>query len=177
MDFLICTNWVFGDTYENRIKNVPCFFIIHNGTFCIQSGYTFIEIVIQEMNTFVPRHFELKKMDTNTTYTANKENVHIGSWIEKKVSESPLSVAQFANLIPCKSGNVYKIFGKEWVNPGLLMKISKVLEFDFFSLYSQNLPWNKSNRIHIKLEIDMPEEEWNTGKICEYCKIIRTTKV
>ncbi|MDR3046433.1 MAG: hypothetical protein LBU51_02310, partial [Bacteroidales bacterium] len=68
--------------------------------------------------------------------------------------------------------NVYKIFNRKLVDPSTLMTISKVLKFNFFNLYSQQLQLDTPDRIHIKLEIDMPTEEWKPEKIWEYCKVI-----
>lgn len=85
--------------------------------------------------------------------------------------ESKLTVPQFADLISCKSGNVYKIFAKDRVDQDLLMTISEVLQFDFFAIYSRLLQLDKTCKIKMSVEMDIPAEEWGTERLCEYCPI------
>lgn len=66
--------------------------------------------------------------------------VHIGKKIKEVLGESRFSVIEFAGKISRTRDVVYKIFAKENIDTGLLHKISQVLEHDFFSYYSQELP-------------------------------------
>lgn len=66
--------------------------------------------------------------------------VHIGKKIKEVLGESKFSVIEFAEKISRTRDVVYKIFAKENIDTGLLQKISYVLEHDFFSYYSHELP-------------------------------------
>lgn len=66
--------------------------------------------------------------------------VHIGKKIKEVLGESKFSVIEFAEKISRTRDVVYKIFAKENIDTGLLHKISQVLEHDFFSYYSNELP-------------------------------------
>lgn len=49
----------------------------------------------------------------------------------------------FANELACSRTNVYKIFSKQSIDTYDLLRISKILEFDFFEVYSKELEINK----------------------------------
>lgn len=66
--------------------------------------------------------------------------LHIGKEIEKKFDERGIKPGEFAKRINTGSRNIYTIFKRKDINSGLLKKISDVLEFDFFSLYRDELP-------------------------------------
>jgi hypothetical protein len=66
--------------------------------------------------------------------------IHIGSRIKAVVESTGLSAIEFAKKINRSRDVAYKIFARETVDTGLLQKISLVLEHDFFSYYSHDLP-------------------------------------
>lgn len=66
--------------------------------------------------------------------------VHIGKRIQEVVKTSRFTVTEFAVKINRTRDVAYKIFAKENIDTGLLKKISNVLEHDFFSYYSHELP-------------------------------------
>jgi hypothetical protein len=98
-----------------------------------------------------------------------KEHLHIGSRVKKQFLGSGLSIEQFANRISCKSGNIYKIFERERMDTGLLMQISKILNYDFFRLYSEDIQLDESDTIQISFKIDIPRKDWKEENICQYC--------
>lgn len=65
--------------------------------------------------------------------------IHIGKLIRKRVEEQHLTVVWLANHLSCTRTNVYKMFERYSVDTEVLMKLSIVLDFDFFSLYSDEL--------------------------------------
>lgn len=65
--------------------------------------------------------------------------MHVGELIKKKVSERGLTVVRFAEELSCTRANVYKIFQKDSIDTGMLMRISRILEHDFFSDLSDKL--------------------------------------
>lgn len=67
--------------------------------------------------------------------------VHIGQKIKKALEESKYSVTDFATKINKSRTVVYNIFERDTIDTGLLHKISKVLDHDFFSYYNENIGW------------------------------------
>ena len=65
--------------------------------------------------------------------------MHIGDLIRRKVAEKGISVVSFAEQLSCTRINVYKMFNRQSLDTELLLRVSKVLEFDFFSCYSERL--------------------------------------
>jgi len=60
---------------------------------------------------------------------------HIGKTIKQKLEESNMSVKDFAKEINKERSNVYDIFRRESIDTDLLIKIGKVLNFNFFQCY------------------------------------------
>ena len=69
--------------------------------------------------------------------------VHIGTLIRKTLKSKHKTVVWFANELSCSRTNVYKIFSKQSIDTFDLLRISKILEYDFFEVYSQELKTKK----------------------------------
>lgn len=65
--------------------------------------------------------------------------IHIGSVIKDKFDELGLTVSWFAKELCCDRTNVYSIFKRESIDTSLLVKISLILNHDFFKCYSDDL--------------------------------------
>lgn len=63
----------------------------------------------------------------------------IGQAIKHVLKEKGYTVVWFARRMDCSRTNVYKIFGKRSINTDELMRISSILNYDFFRLYSNEL--------------------------------------
>ena len=98
--------------------------------------------------------------------TNTEIQIVIGELIKEQFHKSELSVDQFADLIGCNRRNVYKLFLKEDISTDQLKRISKVLNFNFFNLYSELL---NNETIQIQLNINLPRAEMEKGNICKYC--------
>ena len=72
-------------------------------------------------------------MDTNKT---NSRNIHIGRLIEEQLRRDERSVSWLARQIPCTRNHVYKIFRKSSLDCALLLRISKIMQFNFFQYYA-----------------------------------------
>jgi hypothetical protein len=66
------------------------------------------------------------------------EEIHIGQQIKIVFETKGISVTEFARRINKSRENMYSIFSRKTIDSGLLLAISRVLEFDFFKLYSKN---------------------------------------
>lgn len=65
--------------------------------------------------------------------------IHIGSIIKDIFDKKGASVSWFAKQLCCDRTNIYSIFKRESIDTSLLVKISTILNHDFFRYYSQNL--------------------------------------
>jgi hypothetical protein len=65
--------------------------------------------------------------------------LHIGNIIATALKSSGLSASEFAKRIGQHRQNVRDILGRETMDTGLLLRISVVLEQDFFEAYSEAL--------------------------------------
>lgn len=65
--------------------------------------------------------------------------MHIGSLIKQKVREQKKTSVWLAQSLSCSRTNVYKLYDKKSVDTDVLIRISKILDFDFFSLYSTEM--------------------------------------
>jgi len=80
---------------------------------------------------------------------------HIGEQIKSVLEKKGLSVTEFAKRINKSRENCYSIFLRKTIDTGLLMKISSVLEYDFFEQFSRNSHSNKGLIEQIQEEIQM----------------------
>ncbi|WP_298455850.1 XRE family transcriptional regulator [uncultured Prevotella sp.] len=73
------------------------------------------------------------------TKKTNTEKTTIGQMIKAKLRERKQSVVWFAGQLECSRTNIYKIFKKNSIDTDELMKISLILDYDFFKIYSDKL--------------------------------------
>jgi len=64
--------------------------------------------------------------------------LHIGKEIELRYKESGIKLSEFARRLNTSPRNVYAIFERTDIKTDLLQKISEVLNFNFFTLYSSD---------------------------------------
>jgi hypothetical protein len=61
--------------------------------------------------------------------------MHIGEKIKARAKELRIGPTELARAIKTSKQNVYGIYLRETIDTGLLQKLSKALEFDFFAYY------------------------------------------
>ena len=66
-----------------------------------------------------------------------KNDIHIGKIIKEEFIKRGCTKTWFAHQINCDRTNIIKIFERQSIDTGLLLKISQVLEVDFFAYYIQ----------------------------------------
>jgi len=69
----------------------------------------------------------------------NLKNIHIGSLINQRVAESGIEISRICNVLQCSSHSVNQLFQQGHIETDTLLKLSKLLQYDFFRLYSQHL--------------------------------------
>ena len=65
------------------------------------------------------------------------ENLHVGRLVRRKLREQGRSVTWLAQQIPCTRNHMYKIFQKQNVDTALLLRISCVMNYNFFDDFFQ----------------------------------------
>ena len=83
----------------------------------------------------------------HTDNTAESAPILIGREIEAELRRLERSVAWFSRKLHCDRRNVYDIFSREYIDTGLLYRISTILGKDFFALYSERLKLSDNNLI------------------------------
>jgi len=67
------------------------------------------------------------------------KNIHIGNLIQTKVNSEQIEMNRICNFFHCKEKEVNEMYTQASLSTELLLKWSKLLEYDFFRLYSQHL--------------------------------------
>ncbi|MFN6944995.1 MAG: hypothetical protein ACK4ND_08590 [Cytophagaceae bacterium] len=104
--------------------------------------------------------------------------VHIGNKIKEEVNRQRVSINKFAEQINKSRTVVYDIFERETIDTGLLLRISEVLEHDFFRYYhlsSTDLNEPSAEYKSMKMKMEEISRELNEAqKEILYLKKINT---
>ena len=69
----------------------------------------------------------------------NFKNIHIGQMIKERIAENEMETLRICNFFNCTEDEVIEMYQQENLPTDILLKWSKLLEYDFFRLYSQHL--------------------------------------
>ena len=69
----------------------------------------------------------------------NLKHIHIGKFIRLRVGESGIDTTRICNFLDCDEKRLEKMYEKETLEADLILRWSKLLEYDFFRLYTQHL--------------------------------------
>ena len=78
-------------------------------------------------------------MKVRKTTKKHVGKIEIGLEIKSRLMDSGHSVVWFAEQLGCSRTNIYMIFAKKSISTEELFKISEVLGYDFFKIYSSKL--------------------------------------
>lgn len=67
------------------------------------------------------------------------KNIHIGILIYARVKECNIEYSRICNFFKCTEEEIEKMFNQSSLDSDLILKWSKLLEYDFFRLYSQHI--------------------------------------
>lgn len=70
--------------------------------------------------------------------------IFIGKSIERELRAQERSVVWLARKLNCNRTNIYKIFNRSTIDTELLLKISNVLQRNFFEEYTNRLDFTES---------------------------------
>ena len=65
--------------------------------------------------------------------------ISIGALIENELHRQERTTVWFARKLGCNRANAYKIFRRESIDTELLLKISVILQYNFFTYYTRKL--------------------------------------
>lgn len=66
-------------------------------------------------------------------------DIYIGALIETELRRQERTTVWFARKLGCNRTNAYKIFKRQSIDTALLTRISEILHYNFFEIYSRNL--------------------------------------
>ena len=69
----------------------------------------------------------------------NFKNIHIGQMIKERIAESEMETLRICNFFNCTEDEVIEMYQQENLPTDILLRWSKLLEYDFFRIYSQHL--------------------------------------
>ena len=69
----------------------------------------------------------------------NFKDIHIGLMIEQAVTESGIELSRICNFFKCPEEEIQEMYTQENLSTVVLLKWCKLLEYDFFRIYSQHL--------------------------------------
>jgi len=69
----------------------------------------------------------------------NFKEIHIGTLINQAVTESGIEISRICNFMKCTEEEIQKMYQTKSLDTEILLKWSKLLEYDFFRVYSQHL--------------------------------------
>ncbi|WP_223559441.1 transposase [Chryseobacterium lathyri] len=67
------------------------------------------------------------------------KHLHIGSMIKEMVTKSGIEIHRICKFLNCNEEDVIKMYESPTFDTEVLLRWSKVLQYDFFRLYSQHL--------------------------------------
>ena len=79
---------------------------------------------------------KVKKNRSRFQKQTNFKNIHIGQMIEKRVTESGIEISRICNFFKCNEEDINQMYLQENLSTDVLLKWSKLLEYDFFRIYS-----------------------------------------
>ena len=62
---------------------------------------------------------------------------HIGHLIKEELHNQGRTITWLAKQLECSRQNAYKILNRNWIYTDLLLKISIILDHDFFKYFSE----------------------------------------
>lgn len=66
------------------------------------------------------------------------KNIHIEKNIKAKLKEQGRTTVWLAAQIPCSPNHIYKIYNSPHINTEMLMRVSKILGYNFFEDFIEN---------------------------------------
>ena len=72
-------------------------------------------------------------------FIMNYKDLHIGNYIKEKVKEDEVGMDRIITFFKLTEQEINEMYEGEEISTGVLLKWSKLLEYDFFRIYSHHL--------------------------------------
>ncbi len=72
-----------------------------------------------------------------------KRSIHIGSAIKEELNRQGRTTVWLAEQLGCHRTNLYNIYEKRTIDTGVLLRICRIMDIDFFKQYSSLLEHGK----------------------------------
>ncbi len=69
----------------------------------------------------------------------NYKNIHIGEVIKQRVAESGIEMSRICNFLKSTEEEIPEMYASKSLDTEILLRWSKLLEYDFFRIYTQHL--------------------------------------
>lgn len=69
----------------------------------------------------------------------NFQHIHLGQIVEQRVTENGIDISRICNFFKYTEDKIREMYLQKNLPTDILLKWSKLLEYDFFRLYSQHL--------------------------------------
>ena len=83
---------------------------------------------------------------------SNYKEIHVGTLINQAVTEGGVETPRICNFFQCSEEEIKQMYQSKSLDSEILLKWSKLLEYDFFRIYSQHLilyaPVSAKNKEH-----------------------------
>ncbi|MGU3377053.1 transposase [Chryseobacterium sp. M5A1_1a] len=104
----------------------------------------------------------MKRNFRKDTRMINVKNIHIGKLIEERWKEMNISIERTSNFFGLDTIETLKMFNQSSMDCESLLKWCKLLEYDFFRLYSQHLilyspPGSEEYKGGVKTKTSLPQ--------------------
>ncbi|CAM3143966.1 transposase [Chryseobacterium flavum] len=100
---------------------------------------------------------------------SNFKNIHIGKLIHLRVKENNIDMPRICNFMKCTESEINEMYTQENLSTEILLRWSKLLEYDFFRIYTQHLI--------LYAPPSAPMREYNTSKLPFFRKNIYTQEM
>lgn len=74
-----------------------------------------------------------------------KEEPNVGKMVKTLLEQKGVGVTWLAKRLGCHRNNVYLILGRSWADSQTMMRLSFILDYDFFAVFSQYYNDRKEN--------------------------------
>ncbi|KFF15752.1 transposase [Chryseobacterium sp. JM1] len=89
------------------------------------------------------------------------KNIHIGQIIRQRVSESGIDTYRICKFLKCSEDEINAMYSSKSLDSEVILRWSKILEYDFFRIYTQHLIWYApalvKNQSVVKHESGLPK--------------------
>ncbi|MGE8555840.1 MAG: transposase [Chryseobacterium jejuense] len=102
----------------------------------------------------------------------NVKDIHIGALVDQRVQEQEIDINRICKFFKATENEIVKMYSMKSLDAEVLLKWSKLLEYDFFRLYSSHLilfaPVASLNKKKVKSKLPQFRKSLYTKEIIDY---------